>query len=120
MAEETTRYYHIAPADYVSDWGLLSFDRQEEMGWEPVWKWEEGEYLDTDVVCLSTTLEDALEFRRYYMPDGRILAVDLPTDEYERKAAGITMVTVSEGYPAVYNKIGAEYITDVTDEVLGG
>ncbi len=63
MAEETTRYYHIAPADYVSDWGLLSFDRQEEMGWEPYWKWEEGEYLDTDVVCLSTTLDEALDFR---------------------------------------------------------
>jgi hypothetical protein len=112
-ATATTRYYHVAPADVETSHGLLSYEVQEERGWEPEWKWgEENVGLDTDVVCLFATLNEAREFHAEYLPDGVILAIDLPSDEDERAAWGIHMVTVSEGYPAVVNAIEAQWITE--------
>jgi hypothetical protein len=95
--------YHVTGQDYHEGTDLLSFDALGLDGETPEWKWEDGQNMDTDVVCLFDTLAEAEDFRAEYQPAGRILAVDLP-DDYRT-------TTVGEGYTAVYDRIPAEHIT---------
>lgn len=97
--------YHVTGRDYAAGTDLLSYDALELDGQAPEWKWEEGQDMDTEVVCLFDTLDEAESFRAEYQPEGRILAVNLPDD--------MRATTVGEGYTAVYDRIPAEYIEEV-------
>jgi len=108
MEQASIRYYHVAGPDYRDGDDLLCWDELDAMGQAPSWKWDGEPELDTDVVCLFETIEEAREFQAEFQPAGRILAVDLPED-YE--AWGIMMTRVSEGYPAVFCRIPAEFVS---------
>ncbi len=99
-------YYHVAPAEYQTGDDLLSFDEQCALGWEPTWKWD-CDYVDTDVVCLFSSLEAAREYRDECRPTDRILQVSIPSDDDM-----VSITTVAEGYTAVYRRIPAQYISE--------
>lgn len=102
------RYYHVADAEYRLGDALLCRRELELEGRAPAWKWAEAdESFDADVVCLFEHREDAEDFAAEYVPDGKILTIDLPEGVRE---AGLTMVQVAEGYPAIMTRIPAEYI----------
>ena len=99
-----TTYYHVAPASFTIGDDLLSFDEQEAHGMEPVWKWD-CDYVDTDVVCLFTTIDEARDYRDESQPDGLILQIN--------PDAELRLTHVTEGFPAVFAKIPARCITVV-------
>lgn len=108
-------YYHVTTDDYSLGEALWCRDELLERGVEVAWKWDADEGLDGDVVCLFEARDEAEEFRRDWLPTGRILAVELPEDWEDW---GIRMTRVDEGYPAVYRTIPAEFIR-AADEVEG-
>lgn len=97
-------HYHVAPSTFRLGDDLLCFDELEIRGEAPMWKYD-GEPFDTDVVCLFESLVEAEVFVADWLPDGQILAVDL------RDADDVRLTRVSEGYPAVFTRIPAAYIT---------
>ncbi len=119
------RYYHVTGPDYNEGEHIYCYDRLVEMGCAPAWKWEEAEDgFDGDVVCLFDNLDDAKEFKHDYQPNGQILAIDVEPDEYGIDETGlyspegnrIKIVTVSEGYYAVYGHIPGDAVTLLTEE----
>lgn len=104
------QFYHVADPSYTAGADLMCYDLLVDAGIAPAWKWEEqNEGLDTDVVCLFESLDDAKEFQSDFQPDGIVLSVFIPED-----AAGeVRFTRVREGYTAIRNRIPAEFISVV-------
>lgn len=100
-----TTYWHVASSDYRAGDDLLSYDAQyERWGVEPTWKWE-GEPIDTDVICLFETRDEAEDMLAEY--GGQLLKVELIEDDL----LDLRMTRVGEGYPAIQRLIPARCIT---------
>lgn len=99
-----TTYFHIAGPNYRIGDDLLCWDELDAAGEAPEWKWD-GEPFDTDVVCLFETREDAEQAIAdgLFPADVTLLRVEVPADA--------TVTRVSEGYPAIFNRIPAEWIS---------
>jgi hypothetical protein len=105
---QATTYYHVTSKDYEDGDDLWCWDELELQGRETLWKWEEDQVgVDTDVVCLFTTRDDAQAFLEEWIPDGVILTITLPQNPTE---VGLRIVHVAEGYPAIIRMIPSEYI----------
>lgn len=98
-------YYHVTPNTYQTGSDLMCFDVLGEKGYEPHWKWD-CDFVDTDVVCLFDTRDDATDFIDNFLVDGILLRIDVPDDDDM-----CSFTKVSEGYTAVYSRIPAEYIS---------
>lgn len=99
------RYYHVTTREYRTGDDLPCFDELCGRGYEPVWKWEDCDPFDTDVVCVYETLADAQEHIENFGGDV-ILEIAIPED-----AEDVRYTRVNEGYLAIYNRIPAEYIS---------
>jgi len=99
-----TTYFHVAPVHFQIGADLLSFEELEARGDDVTWK-DDGEPVDTDVVCLFETEAEAHDFVSNFLPDGRILRISIPAD-----ADDVRITRVQEGYPAVFRSIPARYI----------
>ena len=94
-------YYHVAGPEWVSGQDLICYDELVKLGRPPHWKWGKSPYAaaDRDVVCLFGSDFEAESFAAEF--GGQILVVDL------RRARGLSLVQVEEGYPAVVGRIPA-------------
>ena len=103
------KFYHVAPASYEIGTPLLCWDELEARGYDLTWKYD-GEPVDTDVVCLfrEDQLDEAQEFVEVFLPDGRILEINIDDDDDM-----LRLTKVSEGYTAVYKSIPAKYISEL-------
>lgn len=106
--------YHVtsASAEQIRVTGLLCYDRLCEEGMQPTWKWD-GDYIDTDVVCLFEKLSDAKTFAGLFGGQ-RIVVLGIP-ERADATANGLLYVTTDEGYLAVMSEIPAEYITEIIE-----
>ncbi len=95
-------YYHVASSAYESG-DLLCYDELERLDRNPAWKWE-CDLVDTDVVCLFSTITEAQDYLDEF--GGKILTVEFP----DWIAEELSFTKVSEGYAAVYTRIPAQYI----------
>ena len=105
--------YHVPGPVYRSGDDLVCWDTLAEAGLVTAedWQWERDEdgptYVDTDVVCMYETRDEAVEHIAMFRPGATtILRIDLPD------SAHITYV--AELFPAVISRIPAEYITAET------
>ena len=101
-----TIYYHVSQ-DWQEGDDLLCFDEvYAQTGTQPSWKWEE-EPFDTHLVCLFKTLKEAEDMKTEWLPNGRILQVNLPDNPEEW---GMMVTENDEGFTCVIGRIPAEYI----------
>lgn len=98
-------FYHVAPANYQRGDDLLCWDELEAAGYDLTWKYE-GDPVDTDVVCLFETEQEAHDFISTFLPDGQLLQINIPID-----ADNVRITRVDEGYPAIIRSIPAAYIS---------
>ncbi len=111
---ETTRAYHAVSNDWQPGEAIYSYSELEQMGCEPVWKWD-CEPFETDWVSVADTLAEAVEIAEDYgltrvlVIDWDALAADkgFSHDDYPYRN--------SEGYNVVGGRIDARYIVDVID-----
>ena len=95
-------YYHVADNGYQEGDDLWCYAELESQGYSPTWKWDEWcEGLDTDIVCLFESLDEAREFQATY--GGRVLAVDVPDDA--------RIIRNDEGYPCIGRCIPSAWIS---------
>jgi len=122
-----TTYYHVTYSAWDGE-DLRSYQRMIEDGEEPPRHWEDwtdeqyDKYEERDMVCMHRTLADAIEFRDACCPDGEILAIAVPDDEYERDCVLALQMTQSveemyggERYPAIYGSVPANIISRVQE-----
>jgi len=108
-----TTYYHVTYSAWDGE-DLRSYNAMIEDGEMVKWKWDEAEPgLDGDRVSLHGDLDDAIAFRDTYCPDGEILRVDVPDDDYDRERLDIVVRRNSEGYDSILGHIPAEIISRV-------
>jgi len=112
------RYYHVAPPDYVigdSLWSAKYLDEWfgKDMIRRSIEKWGEDciSEEEWDRICLHDSLDDALEYKEEYEPDGIILEILL--DEEAIEEYGLEVGVNFEGYAYVEGQIPAELITVV-------
>lgn len=102
-----TTYWHIAHPTYTAGDDLTSRYQLVKENRAPEWQWNEAdEGFDETVVCVfpdtprGRTETDWLWYERQ---DSHLLRIELPE--------GYETTKVEEGYPAVPDRIPAEYIT---------
>lgn len=102
----TRTYYHVTQANYQKWEPIYCRNSLENLGINFEEKWENGLPLeDYEFVCFSDTLDEAREFLRELVPDGKILAVEIP-EEY--------IWTNKEGYHCVKGDVPSEWVTVVS------
>lgn len=121
--------YHAAGPNYQPGEDLLSLQEMQDLGWIEdaelrtlCARWELGEgeeaigaYLagDGSLVSFTTCLEEARWIRDEHNGcHGLILAVDLEA----LKADGVRIHKNAEGYPSVYTRVEACYLTVVEEK----
>lgn len=98
--------YHVAHESF-GDWeDLLCYAELEARGIAPEYKWDD--YIDTDVVCMFSTLAEARSFRDEWLDSGKIVEIDIPDDDF--CGWGLTLVTVGEGYEAIVGSIPNKFL----------
>jgi len=103
----TTTYYHAVGPDWQDGDDLLSASALAADGrWAHHWDDIDADaYLAdamSDQIALCRSLGECRDLVSEHLPGYRILRVTLPE--------GIKVVTNREGYPAVYDRIQAEYV----------
>jgi hypothetical protein len=101
--EMATTMYHVAGDKYESGDDLRCWDYLYEQGivTEDDWQWDAEMGLDSDVVCMYRTREEAEEHISIF-GGATLLRISLPDD--------VHTTTVAEGFPAIFGRIPAEWI----------
>ena len=106
------RFWHIAHPDWEPGEPLICRDSLLQQGIEIEWLWDEADDgTDCDRVCLFPDTEQGRTEAGWLLgdrPDYHIVCVDLP-DDYKLSRA------TWEDYPAVLNRIPAEYLTKMNE-----
>jgi hypothetical protein len=101
-----TTKYHAVANDYGKGEDIYSFSALEQMGCEPVWKWDD-EPFETDWVSLADTLDEAIEIAQDHGLT-RVLVLD-----WELVEDHCTTGRNSEGYWTAGWKIPADCIVEI-------
>jgi hypothetical protein len=112
-------YYHVAGPNYKPGDPLLCADRLKDVDIDPgPWKWNEAPRgWDSDVVCLYSTLEEAIDHFDTY-GGSCILAVDVPDEQelglYPLPWGGYIhpkVTTNDEGYTCIKDGIPSNWLS---------
>lgn len=98
--------YHAVGNDYEAGEDIYSYGELEQMGLNPIWKWE-GEPVDTDVVSVTDDFDEAVQIAEE-AGLSRILVID-----WANVSEQCVIGTNDEGYPIAYGNIPANAIIEI-------